>query len=144
MGAPTENMLEMITCFDQPEKIEPMIEDFYAANAVFQDPIQKVEGREGIKSMFRSFAKLFKAVDTKLLSTIGDDKQQAVHWEMTFVYKSWPAAVTIKGVTWLEFNDTGQCVSHTDYWDLWAFFKRSLPFRQTLANFPKRLKQLFS
>lgn len=128
MSAISDKMMAMIEIFDQPDRVATLVEDFYAQDAVFQDPIQRVEGRPAINAMFRSFTRIFKGVETSVLDVIEDNARCVIHWEMTFIYKRWPAAATVKGVTWLDLNEQGQCVKHTDYWDLWQFFKGSLPF----------------
>ncbi|MDX1693178.1 MAG: nuclear transport factor 2 family protein [Ketobacteraceae bacterium] len=143
MSAITAKMMAMIAIFDQPDQVAPMVEDFYAESAVFRDPVQTVRGRDDIKKMFRSFTRLFKTVETDVIDVIEDDSRCVIHWEMTFVYRRWPAAATIKGVTWLELNEQGQCVSHTDYWDLWKFFRGSMPFG-ALKRLPGRIKSLFA
>lgn len=130
----TNKLMAMLEFFDQPEKAQTLVEEFYAETAVFQDPFQRVEGRKAINGMFRSFAWLFKDVDTEVLDVIEDSARCVIHWEMTFVYRRWPAVATIKGVTWLELDEHGQCEKHTDYWDLWQFFKGSLPFLYKLRQ----------
>lgn len=129
MSAVSDTLMKMIEVFDRMDEVSQLVDEFYADDAVFQDPMQRVEGKAAIKGMFRSFAKLFKAVDSKVLDVIEDSERCVIHWQMTFAYKRWPAAATVKGVTWLTLDKEGKCSSHTDYWDLWQFFKGSLPFR---------------
>ena len=129
MSTVSATLMKMIEVFDQLDQVSQLVDDFYADAAVFQDPLQRVEGRAAIKGMFRSFAKVFKAVDTEVFDVIEDGSRCVIHWEMTFSYKRWPAAATVKGVTWLTLDAQGKCTSQTDYWDVWQFFKGSLPFR---------------
>lgn len=137
MAKATDLMMQMIQQFDQPQVVDQLVDEFYASNAVFQDPLQRVEGRDAIKGMFRSFTKLFKGVSADVIDEVSENDRTVVRWVMTFDYRGWPAAATVEGVTWLQLNDHGQCVAHTDFWDLWAFFKGSLPFSGAM----KRLRE---
>lgn len=127
MSAASEKMLELLEYLDDSEKVQSAVNELYAENAVFKDPIQKVQGRKAIKKMWRSLGTVFKDVRVEILDQVEQDDKVVVHWIMVFDYKVWPAVVTVPGVSWLETDDEGLFKTHTDYWDLWDFMKQSIP-----------------
>ncbi|MCG8316087.1 MAG: nuclear transport factor 2 family protein [Pseudomonadales bacterium] len=127
MSAASEKMLELLEYLDDSERVQSAVNELYAENAVFKDPIQKVQGRKAIKKMWRSLGTVFKNVRVEILDQVEQDDKVVVHWIMVFDYKVWPAVVTVPGVSWLETDDEGRFKTHTDYWDLWDFMKQSIP-----------------
>ena len=134
MSAASDRMLELLECLDDSERVQAAVNELYAEDAVFKDPIQRVAGRKAIKKMWRSLGTLFKDVNVEILDQVEVDNKVVVHWIMVFDYKVWPAAVTIPGVSWLEMDAEGKFVTHTDYWDLWDFMKQSIPWVGSLRK----------
>lgn len=145
MLSKAETMMRMLDDIRQPSVMDELVDEFYAEGAVFEDPLQRAEGLRAIKKMWRSLATLFETVDGEVISEVELGDQCVVQWEMRFKYRLWPVEVTLPGVTWLTLNDEGKCISHVDYWDSWAFLRRSFPVAKPVARFlPAGLRRLLA
>lgn len=140
-----ETMMRMLDDIHRPGVIAELVEEFYAHEAVFEDPLQRAEGLQAIQKMWRSMTKIFERIDGEILSELTEGNQTVVQWEMSFKYRLWPAEVRLPGVTWLTFDAQGKCLSHVDYWDAWAFLRRSFPLVKPVERFlPAGLRKLLA
>jgi hypothetical protein len=145
MLSKAETMMRMLDDIHQPGVIDELVDEFYADGAYFEDPLQRAEGLRAIKKMWRSMTTIFDAIDGEIISEVEQGNQCVVQWEMRFKYKVWPVEVTLPGVTWLTLDDAGKCTSHVDYWDVWAFLRRSFPVVKPVVRFfPPALRRLLA
>jgi steroid Delta-isomerase len=113
---------------------------FYAPNAVFKDPFQEVTGHAAIEHIFlKMFDQLhdpyFKVQET----LIGDDKV-AFLWDFHFAFKRWnKSPQSLRGVSWLYFDDSLMIQTHRDYWDPAEGIYEKLPI---LGSIMRALKSL--
>lgn len=145
MLSKAEAMMRILDDIHRPGVLDELVDEFYATDAVFEDPLQRVEGVRAIKRMCRSMSTVFEWIDAEIVSEVTQGNQTVVQWEMRFKYRLWPVEVCIPGATWLRFDAEDKCVSHVDYWDAWAFVWRSFPLVKPVARFlPAGLRKLLA
>ena len=90
------------------------LETYYTDDATFQDPFNKVYGRNEIKRLFED---MFKLDDVKfeVLESIKDGEKGFLTWNMYF--KIYGRSQMIHGGSYLHFAEDGRVKSHRDYWD---------------------------
>lgn len=100
---------------DRPEAFGPL-EQLYAFDMVFKDPIQEVRGLPDFLAMNRRLLGKMKSLhwDIHLATSAGD--VVLLEWTMTGRPKLGPA-VSVDGMTRARTRD-GRIVDHRDYWDL--------------------------
>lgn len=128
----------MFDNISNPEKAEALIDELYSETCVFQDPIQRTEGREALKSMMRRTGQKMGNVRTKFLGTTESPEAIALHWEMTFKPPLSPAPLTLPGVSWMELGKDGRCTRHIDYWDFMRLSDQALPPLKLFHDFLRK------
>lgn len=127
MDTVTARMMSVLEDLSDEEKMDRLLADFYSEQAVFEDPVQKAEGLKAIQKMMRSMARMFERIEADVLDDVRDDASLCIRWEMMFKFRYWPFEVNLPGVTWLELDQDGKCLRHTDYWDLFDFIRQTMP-----------------
>lgn len=110
--------------FPKPGGLERLMA-CYADDAVFEDPIQRIDGRARIEKAFRTFIHYAESMDVILLRTMSDESSASLVWRIRGVPKRGPALM-IEGSTWADFKD-GKVVWHRDYWDTFETMGLSFP-----------------
>ena len=145
MRSPMQIMVDNLNQLDSDQALEEMVFELYAADASFEDPIQKVRGRKAIVGMYRDLVKIFPDLSATLRREVRADHAHVAEWDMTFKSKYWPKAITLSGTTWLELDNKGMILAHRDYWDLWQFVRRAVPVPEKLAEkLPEPLRHLLT
>lgn len=88
---------------------------FYAEGACFKDPFNDVQG---LPAIIRIFEHMFETVETPRFvvnASIAQGQQAMLAWHFHLTLRG--SAMTIRGVSHLEFNANGLVVMHRDYWD---------------------------
>lgn len=101
-----------------PERLADLGQ-FYAPEAQFQDPFQRVQGREAI---LHCYAAMFSSLHqphfhSLALASRGPDGSVAVRWVFGFSTQPRAPAVSIPGTSWLHFDADGLIMLHEDHWD---------------------------
>jgi hypothetical protein len=107
----------------------------YAEDAIFEDPLQRFEGRARIEQAFKQFLDLGESMDVILLRSMHDDAAVSLLWRIRVKPKHAPAIV-IEGSTWADFKDD-KIVWHRDYWDTFETLGLSFP---SLATALRKLR----
>jgi len=126
MDPRTKTLVELFEYITDRERVNRTVDEIYAQDAVFRDPVQKAEGREKIRRLLFKMGSFLDGVDTVILKDTASEDVLAIHWLMTFKLKRWPFPATIPGVTWMDLNEKGECIAQVDYWDLGTFLKQVL------------------
>lgn len=143
MSTPIEHLFDGLKDFSDEQALEEMVFERYAAEAHFQDPLQKAQGRKEILKTYRDMVRIFPDMSATLKRQASDGDSHVAEWEMTFRTRLWPRAITISGVTWLTVDNQQRIISHVDYWDLWQFLRRALPIPEALIErLPEPLRHL--
>ena len=111
----------------------------YSIDAIFKDPFQTVSGKKDIAHVFRKMFDQLNSPSFKVLSTIHNSSEASILWEFNFQFKRWNTTPqSLKGVSWLTFNELGLITSHIDYWDPSEGIYEKLPVLGHLMRFLKK------
>lgn len=134
-----------ISCFggqmEQRKKIEnifnelradnlQILDNFYATDVEFIDPIGT---HKGLKSVKDYYGKLYKTVTEIRFETkdlISQDNKHVYVWKMVMKAKGLKNGkeVTLDGTSVIKFNDNDLVTYHRDYFDMYEFIYRHIPF----------------
>ena len=143
MRSPMQVMLDNLNQLENDQALETMVFELYAADATFEDPIQKVRGRKAIVGMYQDMVKIFPELSAGMKREGRNEHVHLAEGDMTFKAKYCPKAITISGTTWLEVDSKGMILSHKDYWDLWQFVRRAVSLPDALVErLPEPLRHL--
>ena len=104
---------------------------FYHEDIVFQDSIQRIEGKDEFKKMCERLAKRCKSLEMSIYSIMQNDNIVMMEWRMTMSFRFFPAK-PIYGTTRLTFNTDGQIIFQRDYYDLWGDIMDGIPMVKPL------------
>ena len=111
----------------------------YAPDATFKDPFQLVQGRESIIHIFEKMFTQLNNPTFKVISAMHQGLEASLLWEFNFCFKRWDKSPqSLKGVSWLKFNEAGLITSHIDYWDPAEGIYEKLPLIGSLMRFLKK------
>lgn len=103
-----------------PETIH-RLSGIYHEDARFRDPFSDVHGHEAIAGVFRRMFDTTKDPSFHITSTQKEDETAWVSW--TFDFRLRGKALSIDGVTRLDFGGDGRVIDHRDYWDATDLFE---------------------
>jgi len=120
-------------------KARALIEELYDPSVVFQDPIQRLEGHEGLFQSTQSLSSKTRNIRVRILSDAAGKDTLAIRWEMDFQLPLLPSKATMRGVSWMEFGPGGKCVRHTDYWDMGDILDQLVPLARPLHDLVRKM-----
>lgn len=99
---------------------------YYDEQIVFQDSIQRVEGKEAFMAVCQRLADRCRALHMDILDVSGHDNVIFLQWEMTMMFKRFPSS-TLYGCSKLTLTDESLIVEQRDYYDLWGDIFDNIP-----------------
>ena len=99
---------------------------FYHENIIFQDSIQKIEGKVKFEAMCNRLAKRCKSLKMDIYNIIKTDNIVMMDWKMTMSFRIFPQK-PIYGATRLTFDSEGLIIEQRDYYDLWGDINDGIP-----------------
>lgn len=99
---------------------------FYHDDIVFQDSIQRIEGKEAFVAMCNRLTKRCKELNMEIVNISQNDKVIIFDWIMTMMFKRYPST-PLYGATRLVLNEEGIIVEQRDYYDLWGDIFNKIP-----------------
>jgi limonene-1,2-epoxide hydrolase len=111
---------------------------YYHDDVVFQDAIQRVEGRAAFEALCNRLADRCRELRMDILEVSQSGDVIFLEWEMTLAFRRFPSS-TIHGCTRLSLDDDGLIVSQRDYYDLWGDIFDNIPrFAAVYRRFMRR------
>jgi hypothetical protein len=113
---------------------------FYALDAEFQDPFNKVQGLPAISKIFHDMFERLHDPRFHIRQSVQEGREVFLVWDFTFRIKSLAPerARSIHGTTHLRLGDDGRVAYHRDYWDAAAELYAQLPLIGALMRFLAR------
>jgi len=99
---------------------------FYSKDIIFQDSIQRIEGKPEFEAMCNRLAKRCKSLKMDIYNIIGTDNIVMMDWKMTMSFRIFPKK-PIYGATRLTFGNEGLIIEQRDYYDLWGDIYDGIP-----------------
>ncbi len=111
---------------------------YYDPEIIFQDSIQRVEGKVAFMAMCQRLAKRCKSLNMELLNVLKLDNIIMLEWIMTMSFTKYPST-PLYGSSRLTLNEQGLIVEQRDYFDLWGDIFNNIPrFNKMYRKFLKK------
>lgn len=115
------------------------LNDYFASDAVFEDPFNAVRGTAAIRRIFGHMYEVCEHPKFAVLSSALSNNTAWLQWDFTFTYRGGP--MKISGASMIRFDEDGLVSMHIDYWDAASQLYEKLPLIGWLV---KGLHRLFS
>ncbi len=99
---------------------------YYDDDLIFQDSIQRIEGKSEFVKMCDRLAKRCKELRMDLSVVTRDEEGAFLEWKMTMMFRVFPST-PMYGCSRLTINDKGLIASQRDYYDLWGDINNNVP-----------------
>ena len=114
------------------------LDSIYDQNAVFEDPIGKVEGLNDLK---RHFSKMMSNVSYcrfEITDVVANDGQAFITWTMSFAHPKLNGhkEITVTGVSEIKFDE--RITYHRDYFDVGSMFYEQVPILKIIIQALKK------
>jgi hypothetical protein len=113
---------------------------YYHQDIIFQDIIQKVEGKEAFIAMCNRLTERCEQLIMDITSIASNPPVIFMEWKMTMIFRKTPST-PIYGCTKLTLAENGQIIHQRDYYDLWGDIFKNVPVMHSL--YPKFMHRLF-
>lgn len=112
---------------------------YYHPDIVFQDSIQRIEGKEKFVAMCNRLTKRCKELRMDIDSIALDGNAILMDWKMTMSFRRAPST-PIFGCTKLTLGEDGRITMQRDYYDLWGDIYNGIPgFRRLYRWFMSKV-----
>ena len=99
---------------------------YYHKEIIFQDSIQRIEGKEDFEAMCERLTKRCRSLHMEIHHMTEAENVIMMDWKMTMSFRVFPAK-PIYGSTKLIFDEEGQIIHQRDYYDLWGDIYDGIP-----------------
>jgi limonene-1,2-epoxide hydrolase len=99
---------------------------YYRDDVVFQDAIQRIEGRADFEALCNRLAKRCRELRMRIVDVSQTGRVIFLEWEMTLMFQRYPSS-TLYGCTKLTLDDDGRIARQRDYYDLWGDIFDNIP-----------------
>ena len=103
------------------------IYQYYHDDIVFQDTIQRIEGKAEFIALCERLTKRCKELKMDLGTIFAKDNEFMFDWTMTMMFDKFPST-PIYGCTKLILHPDGRIISQRDYYDLWGDIFNGIPW----------------
>ena len=112
---------------------------YYHEEIIFQDPIQKVDGKVAFIKMCHRLTDRCEALNMKISSIAANENEIFMDWEMTMIFRKTPST-SLFGATKLTLGVDGRIIHQRDYYDLWGDIFHNVPImKKAYPGFMKRV-----
>ena len=113
---------------------------YYAEEIVFEDTIQKVQGKADFVAMCNRLTQRCEALNMEISSIAVRENVIFMDWEMIMIFRKTPST-SLFGCTKLTLGENGLITHQRDYYDLWGDIFENVPAMKKL--YPRFMKRLF-
>lgn len=100
---------------------------YYHPDVVFQDTIQRIEGKDEFIALCRRLTGRCKQLRMDVHSVARNGNVFFLQWTMTMMFNKFPST-PVYGCTKLTLHEDGRIVDQRDYYDLWGDIFNGIPF----------------
>ncbi len=112
---------------------------YYKESMVFQDTIQRIEGKKEFTKMCRRLTDRCEQLNMDILSVSANETEIFFDWKMQMIFRKTPST-PVFGCTRLTIDEEGRIARQRDYYDLWGDIFNGIPgWRRIYRRFVKRL-----
>lgn len=100
---------------------------YYHDNIIFQDSIQRVEGKEDFIALCNRLTQRCEQLHMDISSIAQTKNEIFMEWKMTMIFKKFPST-PMYGCTKLTFGEDNRIIRQRDYYDLWGDIFNEIPW----------------
>ena len=100
---------------------------YYHDEIVFQDTIQRIEGKQEFIALCERLTNRCKELKMDLGTILSKGNEFMFEWTMTMMFDQFPST-PIYGCTKLILHDDGRIISQRDFYDLWGDIFNGIPW----------------
>jgi limonene-1,2-epoxide hydrolase len=113
---------------------------YYHGDIIFQDTIQRIEGKEAFIAMCKRLTKRCEELKMQISSIAASENEIFMEWEMTMIFRKTPST-SLFGCTKLTLGEDGRITHQRDYYDLWGDIFVNVPLMKKI--YPRFMKRVF-
>lgn len=113
---------------------------YYREDMIFQDTVQRIEGKEVFTAMCNRLTERCEQLDMQITSIAANPPYIFMEWVMTMIFRKTPST-PLHGCTKLTLDDDGMIKEQRDYYDLWGDVFQNVPFMK--RAYPKFMRRVF-
>lgn len=126
-----DKLSDAYASFDRDsERALAQLEQLYASDMIFRDPLQTLNGREAFLAMNRRVVKRARRVHFEVTDKSAGADSIFLAWRMTYEPHRGPSIV-FEGATHARV-ESARIVEQRDYWDLLSSVAQSIPLLRNL------------
>lgn len=111
---------------------------YYHDDIVFQDTIQRIEGKEEFIQLCKRLTDRCKELNMELGTIFVKENEIMFDWTMTMMFTKFPST-PIYGSTKLTLHPDGRIIRQRDYYDLWGDIFNGIPwFKKPYRRFLRK------
>ncbi len=111
---------------------------YYHDDIVFQDSIQRIEGKEEFMQLCERLTTRCKQLNMDLGTVFVQGNEIMFDWIMTMMFEKFPST-PVYGSTKLTLHEDGRILSQRDYYDLWGDIFNGIPwFKKPYRRFMRK------
>ena len=111
---------------------------YYHENIIFQDSIQRIEGKEKFIALCNRLTNRCKQLKMDIETVVRKNNEIIFAWKMTMMFKRFPST-PIYGCTKLTLHKDGRIIKQRDYYDLWGDIFNGIPwFKKRYRKFMRK------
>jgi len=116
-----------------------ILDDFYAEDVSFKDPLGSIEGRDEIRAYYENLYESVQEIRFEFSDHVAQDDTCVVVWTMYVTASGLNGGdeVVLEGNSVIRFNADDKVVYHRDYFDMGEFIYENVP---VLGFFIRRIK----
>ena len=99
---------------------------YYHEDIIFEDSIQKIEGKAEFIAMCGRLAKRCEQLNMDILSIVMDSRDVFFDWKMVMMFKKFPST-PLYGCTKLRLDEDNRIIKQRDYFDIWGTILNGIP-----------------
>ena len=113
---------------------------YYRDDIIFQDTIQRIEGKEDFTAMCSRLTKRCEQLDMQIIAIAANPPYIFMEWVMTMIFRKTPST-PLHGCTKLTLDGYGMIKEQRDYYDLWGDIFQNVPVMK--SAYPKFMRRVF-
>ncbi len=113
---------------------------FYSEDIIFEDPIQRIEGKENFTAMCMRLTDRCEQLEMDITAIAANSPVIFMQWKMTMIFRNTPST-PLYGCSKLTLNDQGMIIEQRDYYDLWGDIFDNIPVMKRI--YPRFIRRIF-
>ncbi len=117
-----------------------LVDQFYDANVMFQDPVHKLNGATEVKRYYEGLYKNVDAIRFEFENGSESGSNVTLPWKMHLKTPSINSGkeFTVDGVSIIHFSPEGKAIYHRDYFDMGEFVYERVPVLRSVIFYIKK------